>query len=120
MNLMAPQNTLRHQLARPLCAKREMGRVNAVSTAKAMRELTTLYANSMVRPEEMAVQAAFTGDVLDRLAAAALIDKSPTQIYTQMQTQIDGWTTLAEAQDDLREWLPLMAAAIVWLVAKDK
>ncbi len=56
MSLMAPRNTLRHQLARPLCMKREMGRVRATSTAKAMKELTTSYQHAMVRPEEMAVQ----------------------------------------------------------------
>ena len=56
MSLMASRNTLRHQLARPLCMKREMGRVRATSTAKAMKQLTSTYENALARPEEMAVQ----------------------------------------------------------------
>jgi hypothetical protein len=56
------------------------------------------------------------GDVKTRLLNSALASKSPDEIYTLMQGQIDGWASLAEAKADLRVWLPLMAAAIVWLV----
>ncbi len=53
---MAPRNTLRHQLARPLCMKREMGRVKAPLTASAVLELTVEYEGNLASPEEVAVQ----------------------------------------------------------------
>ncbi len=56
MSLMASRNTLRHQLARPLCTKREMGGISAQSTARAMRTLTDQYKNALVSPEAMAVR----------------------------------------------------------------
>lgn len=55
-------------------------------------------------------------DVNLRFAAANLTGKSPQQIYTAMQNKMDGWANLADARADLRNWLPLMAAGIVWLV----
>jgi len=45
-----------------------------------------------------------------------LADKTPQEIYTQMQGRMDNWTSLADARDDLREWLPLIAAVIAWKV----
>ena len=41
-----------------------------------------------------------------------LADKTPQEIYTQMQGRMDNWSSLADARDDLREWLPLIAAVI--------
>ncbi len=56
-------------------------------------------------------------DVLTRLHASALWGKSPAQIYTLMQNQMDAWTSLADARASLRVWLPAMAAAIFWLLS---
>ena len=60
-------------------------------------------------------QASFE-DVLARLANSPLADMSPADIYTAMQTRIDGWGSLAAAKADMREWFPLMTAAIFHLV----
>jgi len=43
---------------------------------------------------------------------SALANKTPIEIYTQMQGRMDSWTSLADARADLREWLPLIAAII--------
>jgi hypothetical protein len=51
-------------------------------------------------------------DVNTRFDASLLKNKNPAQIYAAMQGQIDGWVSLADAQADLREWLPLMASLI--------
>ncbi len=60
-----------------------------------------------------------TVDIRGRLDASGLRDKTPQQIYTQLQNQIDAWTTIGDEKADLREWLPLLAAAVVWLSSKD-
>jgi hypothetical protein len=57
-------------------------------------------------------------DVNTRFDASVLKNKNPAQIYTAMQGQIDGWVSLADAQADLREWLPFMAALIAWKVQR--
>lgn len=74
-----------------------------------------------VQAEQQAAQETATNnaDVRARFLASALANKSPDEIYTLMQGQIDGWASLAEAKTDLRAWLPLMAAAIAWLVLKE-
>ena len=57
MTLLAPKNTLRHQLARPLCVKRDMTRVSATKTAKAVGALVEFYGNgALANPEQMAIQ----------------------------------------------------------------
>lgn len=57
-------------------------------------------------------------DIDTRFDASTIKNKTPAQIYTFIENQIDGWVNLADAQSDLREWLPLMAAAIAWKVQK--
>lgn len=57
-------------------------------------------------------------DVDARFLLSQLANKTPQEIYTAMQNNIDGWATLADARADLREWLPLMAALIAWKVQK--
>lgn len=52
-------------------------------------------------------------EAIQRIKNSNFADMSPAQIYTAMQNQIDGWATLADAKANLREWIPLMAAAIV-------
>lgn len=58
-------------------------------------------------------------DIKARWVASAIKGRTPQQIYTAMQASIDGWTSLAQAKADLRNWLPLMAAAIAWEVLQD-
>lgn len=43
MSLLAPQDTLRHQLARTLCLKRDMSRVKVPNTARAVKEMVANY-----------------------------------------------------------------------------
>lgn len=57
-------------------------------------------------------------DALQRLAGSPLADKSPAEIYDLMQTRIDGWGSLAAAKADMREWFPLMTAAIFHLIRR--
>ena len=59
-------------------------------------------------------------DVNDRWNLAALKDKTPAEIYSLMQGRMDAWANLAAAKADLREWLPLMAAAIAWMVIEER
>jgi hypothetical protein len=54
--------------------------------------------------------------IIDNFNLHSLKGKTPAQIYTMMQNAMDSWTSLADARSDLREWLPLMAAAISWIV----
>lgn len=57
MSMFAPKNTLRHQLARLLCSKRDMTRVEAKSTARAVSELVKQYnSHGKAKPEAMALQ----------------------------------------------------------------
>ncbi len=58
-------------------------------------------------------------DIRDRILSSGLRDKSPSQIYTQLESQIDAWASLSEAKVDLKTWLPLMAAAIVWMLPRN-
>lgn len=58
-------------------------------------------------------------DIRTRWGTSSVHGKTPAQIYTLMQGQIDGWTSLAQAKADLRVWLPLLAAAVGWLVLPD-
>ena len=67
---------------------------------------------------EQAVQTVAThkADVKARYLVHALKNKTPTQIYTYIEGQIDGWNSLADAKTDLHAWLPLIGAAIAWAV----
>lgn len=58
-------------------------------------------------------------DARDRWNLAALKSKSPAKIYTLMQSRMDTWANLADARRDLREWLPLIAAAVAWCVMEE-
>lgn len=55
-------------------------------------------------------------DVQLRFAAHALKGKTPAEIYTLVQGRIDGWSNLAAAKSDLRDWLPLLAAGLACMV----
>lgn len=46
----------------------------------------------------------------------ALIGKTPAQIYQVLGAQINGWASLADAKADLRDWLPLIGAALWYLL----
>ncbi len=62
-----------------------------------------------------ALQAALTA-----WRAGALRDKTPAQIFALVQGRVDGWTSLANAKADLREWLPLLAVGLAWLARVDE
>lgn len=64
--------------------------------------------------------AANTADAQARWNLSAVHGKTPAQIYTAMQNEIDGWASLAAAKTSLRVWLPLMAAAIAYLAKAEK
>jgi len=55
-------------------------------------------------------------DVTTHFDASVLKNKTPQQIFDSVQTSIDGWAQLADAQADLRDWLPLAFAIIAWKV----
>ena len=55
-------------------------------------------------------------DAEARFLLSQLADKTPEEIYVLMQNVIDGWGNLGQAKEDLKEWLPLMAAVIAWKV----
>jgi hypothetical protein len=59
-------------------------------------------------------------DVQARWQSSALHNKTPAQIYTAMQSAIDGWTSLAQAKADLRVWLPALVAALGWTVMREQ
>ncbi len=71
-------------------------------------------------PAQQRAQARLTNisDVQGRFAASLLHDKTPAQIFSALETQIDGWVSLADAKRDLKQWLPLLAAAVVWLLVE--
>jgi len=58
---------------------------------------------------------AASANVVARFDASNFADKTPDEIFAFMQTAIDGWSTLSEAQADMRKWFPLMAALIIHL-----
>ena len=62
------------------------------------------------------VRAVNTADVHARFLLSQLANKTPQEIHTLMQARMDAWTSLGDARDDLREWLPLLAAIIAWKV----
>ena len=62
------------------------------------------------------IRQAHREDARARFLLSQLADKTPEEIYTQMQGRMDGWSSLADAKSDLREWLPLIAAIIAWKV----
>ena len=49
-------------------------------------------------------------DVIQRYLESELANKTPTEIYTLMQTAAGNLASLAEAKTFLAKWLPLMAA----------
>ena len=55
-------------------------------------------------------------DVIARLNLTNLAGMTPAEIYTIVESRIDGWTSLADAKTDFHEWMPLLFAAIYWLV----
>ena len=62
------------------------------------------------------IKQAHREDARARFLLSQLANKTPEQIYTQMQGRMDNWSSLANAKSDLREWIPLIAAVIAWKV----
>lgn len=88
--------------------------VEAVEHALLNIVLPALAAQEMAQADKEAT----LGAVWQRLANSPLADKPPAEIYDLMQARIDGWASLAAAKADMREWFPLMAAAIFHLVRR--
>lgn len=59
-------------------------------------------------------------NVQARFDVHALNGKTPGEIYQLVQARIDGWSSLAAAKADLRDWLPLLAAVVAWDVLQNK
>jgi hypothetical protein len=59
-------------------------------------------------------------DAIARFKASAIADKTPAEIYTIVQSQIDGWTSLANAKADLRKWLPMAFALITQIIGNEE
>jgi len=53
-------------------------------------------------------------------AAHALKGKTPAEIYTLAQDEINSWTTLAQAKAGLATWLPFMLAGLAWMVLENR
>ncbi len=72
--------------------------------------------------EEAARQYALTqqADVQARWALHALKGKTPAEIYTLAQAEINSWSTLSQAKAGLTKWLPFMLAGLAWCVMEDK
>ncbi len=49
----------------------------------------------------------------------ALANRTPQEIYTLLQSEIDAWASLADARNDLKAWLPLMGAALWYLMKQE-
>ena len=51
-------------------------------------------------------------DAHARFLLSQLHNKTPEQIYTYLENRIDAWTSLADAQTDLKDWLPLLCVLV--------
>ena len=83
--------------------------------------VVTAHDPQQLTPEQQAAadDAVNLSDIKAQLQALNLMDKTPLEIATAMQTRIGNWSSLADARTDLSAWLPLMAWGIARLL-KDK
>jgi hypothetical protein len=51
-------------------------------------------------------------NALLKWSASQLSNKTPDEIFTLIENNIDSWSNLADAQTDLKKWLPVMATII--------
>jgi len=58
----------------------------------------------------------YRDSVRQLLLNSPLANMTPNEIYIAVQNKIDGWTSLADAKADFREWEPLLWAVVMWLV----
>ena len=56
--------------------------------------------------------------IVTEMKSMGLFTKSVGQIYAAIQTNIDAWSVPQPVKDDLRVWLPLMGASVVWIVRR--
>lgn len=63
--------------------------------------------------------AAHRASAFGTLLGSAIGARTPNQMQTYLDGEIDNWATLADARRDLKAWLPIMAAAIVYLVREE-
>lgn len=55
-------------------------------------------------------------EVQSTFEADQLHGRTPAEIKTLVENQIDGWTTLTQAKTGMKKLFPIMAQAIAWLV----
>ena len=67
-------------------------------------------------PSAMTAEQQAERDFLAAWRGGALVGKTPADIYRALDARIGGWASLADAKADLREWLPLMGAALIRLL----
>lgn len=85
-----------------------------------IRAVTTHdYKQRLPEQDAQDAQRAAREDARARFVASAIAGRTPEQIYTAMQTQMDTWGSLADAKRDLKAWLPLLAAVLAWEVISD-
>lgn len=86
-----------------------------------LREVVREHNPANLTPEQQAAAARRThaADTRARFANSALANRSPQQIYDTLTARINGWSSLADAKSDLAAWLPLLAAAVAWLVVEE-
>lgn len=77
-----------------------------------LRTLITGYDTNTRTPAQQtkAVLTTDLDDVMARYSAGNLHSKTPAEIYTLIQGQVDGWASLADAKAGLRTILPFLAA----------
>jgi hypothetical protein len=80
----------------------------------------TAVANLVAAHDPTDTDAVALSDVHEHWQSSPLHNKTPQQIFTAMQNQIDGWTSLAQAKADLRVWLPQIVASLAWSVFKEQ
>lgn len=69
---------------------------------------------------ELAAIADQTSGVIAQYLASPLSNRTPQDLYNEVRTEINAWTTLAEAKADLQQWLPFISALCQLVVRRIK
>lgn len=70
--------------------------------------------------DELAALADQTSGVIAQYLASPLSDRTPQALYNELQSEINGWASLADAKADLRQWLPMIAAICQLVIRRMK
>ena len=82
-----------------------------------------IFDEDLFHPSRVSVQLDATADIniddiVTRLKAAGIFDKTVAEIYTDIQAQVDAITTLAQAKTFLRQVIPFLGAGVVWIIRR--